>query len=167
MPDILPAFFRLIGAPLPPRYKTLPFLFPRAILEPGMRHSVDRMIKKGLNSLEWFPSFLDGLKAVNSFVGDRRKDLMISLRKSGHGAVADLAHTAKNPPFAKWRWGTLWMVVQENSKYVISLAATACLEPFRKRAQDPSLIRRVQKAFADPEWFCPPLLTITQLKILP
>ena len=79
--DILPAFFRFIGAPLPLNYQVQPFLFPRAVLEPGMRHSTDRLIKKGLLSLKWFPSFLDGLKAIVSFVRDRRVDINQSLAK--------------------------------------------------------------------------------------
>ena len=39
--DILPAFFRFIGAPLPRNYEVQDHLFPVAILQPGLRHSMD------------------------------------------------------------------------------------------------------------------------------
>ena len=106
MRDILPAFCKFIAVPLPRSWQTHDFLFPRALMQPGMRHSVDRLIRRSLTSLSFFPSFLEGLKAVNCFVREHKSDLKIALVKCGHGAVADLIAMIKLPPFAKWRWGT-------------------------------------------------------------
>jgi hypothetical protein len=78
--DILPAFFNYIKAPLPNNVVLQPFLFPRCVMQPGMRHNVDRLIKRGLLSLKFFPSFLDGLKAVNRFVREYRSDIIRELK---------------------------------------------------------------------------------------
>ena len=154
-PDILPAFFRMIGADLPPRYVLQDFLFVRALLQPGMRHSVDRLIKKGCLSQPWFPEFLDCLKAIVSFCRDRKSDIKQSLTKDGYPAVADMVGTAKLAPFTKWRWGNLKSSSRGILNFYRSLKQTLNLAPFRKRAQDPSLIRRVAKAFDSDIWCGP------------
>ena len=151
--DILPAFFKFIKAPLPANYAIQQFLFPRAVLQPGMRHSVDRLIRKPLLGLPWFPSFLDGIKAIVSFVRDRRTDINASLRKAGHGALADLLDTIRLSPFAKWRWGTLASCASEVDKFIRSFALYVDLEPFRRRAQDPTLVRRVSRVLTSAEWY--------------
>ena len=150
--DLLPAFFRFIGAPLPGNYVVQEFLFPRGLLQPGFRHSMDRLIKRTMLSLEWFPTFIDGLKAVVSFVRDRKSDIMQSLKKAGFESVGDLVDATTLPGFAKWRWGTLKRCSRQVQRFVRSLASTLSLEEFRKRSQDPSLIRRIAKSFSNKEW---------------
>jgi len=71
-----------------------------------MKHSVDRLIRATLTGLPFFPGFLEGLKAVVTFVREHRRDMCVALEKGGHGAVGELIQMAKLPPFAKWRWGT-------------------------------------------------------------
>ena len=103
--DILPGFFRFAKTPLQRHFTTFDHLFPKALMQPGMRHSIDRMIRRTLTSLEFFPDFLGGLKSINCFVREHRRDILLSLRRAKYGAVADLLAMSKNPPFAKWRWG--------------------------------------------------------------
>ena len=137
--DILAGFFVWIGAPLPKNYITLSHLFPHALLNPGLRHCWDRLIKKCLNSLPFFASFLDGLKAVVSFIRERKPDLVRALRKAGHDDLAAYLDEQSLAPFAKWRWGTIFETCFELDKFIISFAAVVELEPFRKRAQDPTI----------------------------
>ena len=150
--DLLPAFCEWIGVELPNNYVIQPFLFPRALLQPGWRHSVERLIKRTCLALDWFPGFMDGLKAVVSFVRDRRSDICQALIKSGFPAVADLVGNTTLKPFREWRWGTLKSVSRQVLIFIHSLVQCLDLEPFRRRAQDPSLIRRIAKAFAREEW---------------
>lgn len=150
--DLLPAFFRYIGAALPENYTILPYLFPRAIMQPGMRHSIDRLIKRTLLSLKWFAEWLDGFKAIVSFIRDRATDISQQLTKDGFPAVADLVKAAKLRPFINWRWGTLKHDVAQVKRFHKSLSQTLRLDSFRKRCKDPVIIRRITKVFSNNEW---------------
>ena len=151
--DILLDFCRFIGVPVLANVVTQRFLLPRGLMEPGMRHSIDRLIKRSLMSLDFFPVFLDRLRAIVAFVRDRKKDLAHQLTSNGYPDVADLVLSATLVPFAKWRWGTLRKTAREVATFIVSFSETISLEDFKKRAQDPTLLRRMIGALNDKEWF--------------
>ena len=66
MVDCLPELFQLMGAPaqgLPRRTHT----FDLCLQSPGWMHQWDVILKRGFSSLSWFPSCLDGMRALVSF----------------------------------------------------------------------------------------------------
>lgn len=109
-PLVLPAFFRLID----PAFKVAKdtgdaLLFPRALAVPGWMHLWDLLIRRGLESLDFFPGWLKGLKALVHFLRGTQHCTVIArnLRQRGLDGAADLVEQARLPNFAAWRWGTL------------------------------------------------------------
>ena len=64
--DIVPDFFQTLGLKgrLPERTQ---HTFPRALAIPGWMHSWDTILRRGLASLPWFPSWLEGFRACVAF----------------------------------------------------------------------------------------------------
>lgn len=109
-PLVLPAFFRLVDPAFQAQRVTADaLLFPRALAVPGWLHLWDLLIRRGLESLDFFPSWLQGLKALVHFLRGTQHSTVIArnLRQRGLAGAADLIEQARLPTFAAWRWGTL------------------------------------------------------------
>ena len=63
--DMLPDFFRLIGAPIPANAEKCEYMFPRALQISGWRHNFDVVLRRMLNQFKFWPSWIDKLKAVH------------------------------------------------------------------------------------------------------
>lgn len=67
--DSLCAFYRYLkGEEVPPIQRGLAFLLPNAMLQPGWHHLWDNILKLVVNSLDWAPGWIAGMKAVIQFV---------------------------------------------------------------------------------------------------
>jgi hypothetical protein len=80
-------------------------LYPFALQIAGWRHYFDLLVRRGLGSLRWFPSWLERLKAVTSFLRTEtiRSLLCRLLRRKGLGALAAVIEKCQLPGFAAWR----------------------------------------------------------------
>ena len=67
MIDILDLCYEIMLGRPQPSYQQRASLFPSCIAIPGWQHGWDVVLKRSLNSLPFFPSFLDGLRAMVSF----------------------------------------------------------------------------------------------------
>ena len=66
--DFLPDFYALIlNVRLPPTVTLRSSLFPLAMQSPGWNHGWDIVLKRGLGSLSWRPTFLDSLRSIIKF----------------------------------------------------------------------------------------------------
>ena len=75
MHDILPEFFARIDPSFDlASHPAQCFLFPRAMMVQGWKHTMDLMFRKGLSSLRFFPGWLTGFKAL---VGVLRSDTLL------------------------------------------------------------------------------------------
>ena len=117
-------------------------------------HMWDGLICFGLCSLAWFSFFLSVLKAVSKFVTDEKRALMAAFAQAGlHGTVA-LFKSVRVPPFAKWRWGTIWencrsliyVLPQLIAHYGIIAAHLACMT-------DGAHVGKVKVALTCPAWY--------------
>ena len=59
---------RCVGVPLPPGAREGAHLFPRALLAPGWRHLIDKLIRMGLGSVAFFLAWFELLKKVAKFL---------------------------------------------------------------------------------------------------
>lgn len=108
-PCILKDFFFLVEPRCKVPESESEWLFPRAVPMPGWNHLWDLVIRRGLTSMKAFPPWLDGLKAIVSFLRSTTHAAAFarSLRSQGLDGAAALVEAVKLPGFAEWRWGTL------------------------------------------------------------
>jgi hypothetical protein len=151
-PDILPAFCFAFGIKLPLGYVTGRFLFPNASCAPGWRHLADNLMKRGLNSLDFWPLFQEVLKAITKLLRDYASDISGDLKRSGHHAASALISSVSMPHFATWRWHTADAVCTA----LASLFDTLCLSwehfTFLSRLRDLTLVQRATQAVRDKAW---------------
>lgn len=153
-PLVLPAFFRLIDPAFQAQRVTADaLLFPRALAVPGWLHLWDFLIRRGLESLDFFPSWLQGLKALVHFLRGTQHSTVIArnLRQRGLAGAADLIEQARLPTFAAWRWGTLRLCCDRLAPILASLRATFDATLF-KDSRDRKGIATMLAALKSKEW---------------
>ena len=102
-----------MGAPaqgLPRRTHT----FDLCLQSPGWMHQWDVILKLGFSSLLWFPSWLDGMRALVTFfrLSTMVSQLCMHLREDVQLPVkAGMIEQVRVPSIAEWRWGTLHTAV--------------------------------------------------------
>lgn len=106
----------------------------------------------GLCSLEWFPLFLKGLKASVRFLRDYRDQLCSDLRAAGKNGVAQMFEGKAFTGFAKWRWGTIFLVCEDLSRVLLTFAGVWGSLVFVHKIRDNSLIKQVSAALTSVEW---------------
>ena len=113
MVDCFTELFQFMGAPAqgpPLRMHT----FDLCLQSAGRMHQWDVILKRGFSSLLWFPSWLDGMRALVSFfrlstlVSQQcmhlREDVQLPVR-------AEMIEQVRVPSIAEWCWGTLHTAV--------------------------------------------------------
>ena len=111
VPDLLPDFCRHIGVAVPRSYVRRQFLFPNAMLVTGWHHVFDGVVRFGMFSLKWFPSFLNKLKLMVKFFRNALPDLLDALHVAGFGGAAVVSCTP--PPF-RIRFPTTFVFLKHN-----------------------------------------------------
>ena len=106
MVDLAPEFWKWLGVDRVTIDRRV-WLFPNAVQAPGWSHVWDGLIRLGLNSLTWWPSFIESLKGLLTLLREHTTDMCDELRSSGLEAVAQLLEGLQLPYFAAWRWGTI------------------------------------------------------------
>lgn len=110
-PCVLKDFYELVDMKyeVPGKADEAEWLFPRALAVPGWMHLWDLLIRRGLSDLGFFPLWLQGLKAIVSFLRQRQHMAVVArdFRRRGLGGAASVLESARFPNFAEWRWGTL------------------------------------------------------------
>jgi hypothetical protein len=129
------------------------YLLPRALLVPGWRHLFDVVIRRSLCSLDYFPGFVDKLKAIVSFLRQSTilSELARDLTRRGYPGVADLLCATSFPSFAQWRWGTLRACCSSLGRCLDSLRQTFDPSPWRG-SRDGVRLRKVIAALRCPLW---------------
>ena len=145
---LLPELFQAMGAPaqgLSRRTHT----FDLCLQSPGWMRHWDVMLKRGFSSLLWFPSWLDGMRALVSFF---RLSTMVSqlckhLREDVQlPVIAEMIEQVRVPSIAEWRWGTLHAAVDAFAGVLPTLST------FFKNARDPVTIARCKSALHSTAW---------------
>lgn len=116
-------------------------------------HMWDNVLRHGLCSLTWFGSFLAVIKALTKFVIDERRGLIQAFADASlHGVVAIL-RSVSVPPFAKWRWGTLYSNTH-SLRHILPLLRNSfhIVEAYFKRMKDGVLVQKVRVACTDAVW---------------
>lgn len=124
--QVLPGFYQMIDAAYRVRDESpMEHLFPRALAMPGWMHLWDLMLRRGLSSLPFFPTWVVGLKAIVSFLRSSVNTAVVvrSLKAKGLTGAAELVERATLPSFAEWRWGTLLSVCKALAGFLETLAA--------------------------------------------
>lgn len=154
-PDVLRQFFGLVDPQyLPPKEEDpVAWLFPRAVAVPGWMHLWDLEIRRGLGAMEFFPHWIQGLKALVSFLRHSQHTELIarSFRSKGFDGAADLVQGMSIPNFAEWRWGTLLGCCIALSGSLASLAKHFDASLFRA-AKDRTGISQMLAALRSEDW---------------
>jgi hypothetical protein len=111
-PDLLPEVLARLLRISPDKIKRMQWLFPRAILVPGIQHIVDNTLKTAVNDMSIFPRFLTEAKAVASFMRSKDHRVLVKRQMPDNPDYALCRHTlgCTPPQFARWRWNTLRFV---------------------------------------------------------
>jgi len=129
------------------------WLFPNCLHCPGWNHTFDLVLRTGLCSLAFFPSFLEKFKAVIAFL---RLESNVSvlcqhLNQRGVAGVAEMLRAARLPKFAAWRWGTLHEACKGLDRFVVTLSQhfdAAWFAATRQAAQ----LGLVTRALSSEDW---------------
>ena len=116
--DILPAFCNHVGVPIPPGTRAQQRLFPYAVQAPGWMHIFDTLIRRALCSMDWFPRWLGGIKAILTFLRQYSAEIVRKFKEAGFQAIAEIVQALSLPYFAQWRWGTLHKVCRSIGKAI-------------------------------------------------
>lgn len=155
MRSILGMFVRFIRPQQAMSGETGAFMWPRAIAVPGWRHQIDVLLRFGLFSLPWFPGWLKGLEAVAGFMRNANSVQSFSRAFAAAGLIG-LAQAVRNlsaPPFADWRWGTLYSVAIALQPLYASIATHFDISVFQ-RCRDASIMALVADTFSSSTWRC-------------
>ena len=153
MVDCLPELFQLMGAPaqgIPRRTHT----FDLCLQSPGWMHQWDVILKRGFSSLLWFPSWLDGMRALVSFfrLSTMVSQLCMHLREDVQlPVIAEMIEQVRVPSIAEWRWGTLHTAVDALAGVLPTLSTHFDANSF-KNARDPVTITRCKSALHSTAW---------------
>ena len=120
--DTLIPFLHAIKGRVPRDALQQQFLFPVAIASPGWHHIFDGLLRFGLCMLDWFPQWLELVKALAKWLRQASDDVARVLDSAGMTGAGALARAVKPPNFAKWRWKTLERVLR---------SLKSCLEALR------------------------------------
>ena len=129
------------------------WLFPNCLHCPGWNHTFDLVLRTGLCSLVFFPSFLEKFKAVIAFL---RLESNVSvlcqhLNQRGVAGVAEMLRAARLPKLAAWRWGTLHEACKGLDRFVVTLSQhfdAAWFTATRQAAQ----LGLVTRALSSEDW---------------
>jgi hypothetical protein len=152
-PDWLDVFFEFVGAKPRGDIPNQTWMFPRCMSMPGWRHVWDGIIKRGCNSLVWWPIWFDQFKGLVKFLRTAMyaDELDRWLIHRGLLGIASMIRKTSIKGFAKWRWGTLKDSAKSISKFFLSLKAVWCpgiLAPLK----DHVLWTKVCACFASDLW---------------
>lgn len=152
--DILDLFYQVVDPAYPKAKITVEeWLFPRALTIPGWMHMWDIVIRRGLCQLRTFPSWVEGLKAIVSFLRkSQNKSIVLRQWKAkGLSGAAELLEQARLPHFAEWRWRTLEDCCREVNKFIGPLRTHFDPAPFRS-GRETTILERVEKALRSDAW---------------
>lgn len=147
-------FFWFLKAPIPRGATEQRWMFPFAVQLIGWMHQWDLVVRIPLSQARWWPSFLESLKAITSFLRSKTymPCLVRSLQGQGKHALANLVGNLSLPTFAAWRWRTLEKVCVELDICLQSLMLHFDPAPFRTTRAGAEL-DKVVAAFASPQFY--------------
>ena len=122
-------------------------LFPNCLCIPGWQHGWDTVLRRGLSSLRFFPTFIAGMRALVNFM---RAPLQVDVRhivSEGYPIVAAMIESCKGkvPSIAEWRWGAL-LAAMETLGTILSTLRSHFAEKLYSNAADPSKIKAARAA---------------------
>ena len=146
--DLLPDFFELmfgIVCAIPPQ----PRLFPNCLCMPGWQHGWDTVLRRGLRSLRFFPTWITMMRGLVNFM---RSPLLLDalvrhVCSAGFPIIAEMLSDCKGkvPSIAEWRWGTL-LAAMEALHAILNTLRSHFAEKLYKNATDPSKIKAARAA---------------------
>ena len=147
-----------VGKGISHQYIERDFLFPSCIQTPGWQHCFDLLIRKGLSSLIWFPSWVEKLKAMVWLLRSQvYVDVLLKrCQEQRWAGIADLLRSAKIPSFAAWRWGTLYLCCKR-LRVVLQPLRTCWRQDLFAGSREGVKVRLITDALASPMWesyFC-------------
>lgn len=172
MVDMVPAFFEEVfdypRGSIPAR----PSMFPLCLQSPGWMHTWDIVLRRGLASMSFFPSFIEGLRAVIKFLRSKLwiDQLCRKLRQKQLFAPAEMIESVTVPSIAEWRWVTLHLAMKSINA-IISTFATYWDPSVFANSKEPKTMKAITKAltsvawrwqFKYVMWFCNWICTIQQ-----
>lgn len=127
--------------------------FPRCLSAPGWMHCWDVILRRALASLSWFPSFMDKLRALVSFlrVATLRGQVVQDMKDGGLPIIGEMIAALSLVSIASWRWRTLVDVLSQLDSVIDSLRHHFRKESF-KTTRDPARLRRITAALESPSW---------------
>ena len=152
--DVVPDMLAAMGSPLAEHVVERERTFEHAIQSPGWMHGWDVVLRRGLSSLHWFPSWLEKMKAIvyvfrlSTMVGQLCWHLKTVARLP---AVAQMIEALKLPSIAEWRWGTLYKACRTLREVLGTLRVHFQFALF-KNARDPIKVQRCASALRSDEW---------------
>ena len=151
MRDILPEFWRWAAG----RELALPMwekLFPFALLAPGWAHICDGLLQRCLFALDWFPAWVDILKAVLKFLRHHKQDIADDLGARDLPAVAEMVLVCSFQHFAVWRWGTIAKGCEDVARVHSTITQHYDRLTFVKKMKDQKLLKKVDVAMRGVLW---------------
>ena len=141
-PDHLSDFFDIfLGMPGKPHRAAL---LPMALQAPGWNHGWDIIMKRGLQSLAWFPSCMELLRSIVHFFrcGLLVQALCKKVEERGFPIISSMISKVRIPSIAEWRWGTLHRACKQLSTIMDTLRSYWAPDLFAN-AKDAKTLRQV------------------------
>jgi hypothetical protein len=152
MRDCLIDFWKYCGISVPASATAQEYLLPNALQMPGWKHRADKVIQKCLQRLEFFPKWVDGLRALCAYLrdDDHRRSLIECLEANHLFGLAAMVDRAALVSFSgEWRWHSMARVAKEIEKFIWSLfAQKSTVFDVVRHLEDQSRIRRLMSVFS-------------------
>ncbi len=128
------------------------YLFPLAIEVLGSMHLCDLVLRQVVGRIRWWPEWQGSAKAVCAFLRNRAYRERLLHAAADRLSVEDAnALSGFRATFAKWRWGTLALVLRDLSRVRGPLIVAYDYQLF-KRGRDPEHLA-VDKAIKDEDFW--------------
>ena len=134
-----------IACAIPPQ----PRLFPNCLCMPGWQHGWDTVLRRGLRSLRFFPTWITMMRGLVNFM---RSPLLLDalvrhVCSAGFPIIAEMLSDCKGkvPSIAEWRWGTL-LAAMEALHGILNTLRSHFAEKLYKNVADPSKIKAARAA---------------------
>jgi hypothetical protein len=137
--------------PLPSDSREGAYLFPRALVAPGWRHLIGKLIRMGLGSLPVVLAWLELLKKVAKFLREFSVDIRDGLQVA-FPSVAECLAQARVPLVAQWRWHTLDNTCRVVGSILQTLRAAFPALKFVHKPRDNKLVDAVRSALSTEAW---------------
>ena len=150
--DVLPAFYRYVGCSFRQPIVLQEKLFMNALPTPGWNHLLDGLLQTGLNSLRWWPRWIEVLKGLNKALREWKESIVEDLILAGLAGAANLVSIASAPYFAAWRWHTLHACCKSTMSVFDTLKLHRDKLLAQKNTRDQALLRKFKEALHDQAW---------------